>query len=107
MIWWCKTGSSSLLYAALRWAISNKLRATLSGWDSTFWNLKDWYREASRTGAGSGGLSISGHRRIDPQRAADPARQFRPWRFASFQIVLGSNADALKAVTWCLPLCPH
>jgi peptide/nickel transport system substrate-binding protein len=27
-------------------AISEKLRATLSGWDSTFWNLKDWYREA-------------------------------------------------------------
>jgi ABC-type transport system substrate-binding protein len=27
-------------------AISRKLRATLSGWDSTFWNLKDWYREA-------------------------------------------------------------
>jgi peptide/nickel transport system substrate-binding protein len=27
-------------------AISKKLRATLSGWDSTFWNLKDWYREA-------------------------------------------------------------
>jgi peptide/nickel transport system substrate-binding protein len=25
--------------------ISKKLRATLSGWDSTFWNLKDWYRE--------------------------------------------------------------
>jgi peptide/nickel transport system substrate-binding protein len=30
-----------------RWvaAISNKLRATLSGWDNDFWNLKDWYRE--------------------------------------------------------------
>ncbi len=27
-------------------AISKKLRATLSGWDSTFWNLKDWHREA-------------------------------------------------------------
>ena len=27
-------------------AISRKLRATLSGWDSTFWNLKDWYRNA-------------------------------------------------------------
>jgi peptide/nickel transport system substrate-binding protein len=27
-------------------AISHKLRATLSGWDNTFWNLKDWYREA-------------------------------------------------------------
>ena len=26
--------------------ISKKLRATLSGWDNTFWNLKDWYREA-------------------------------------------------------------
>jgi peptide/nickel transport system substrate-binding protein len=26
-------------------AISDKLRATLSGWDNTFWNLKDWYRE--------------------------------------------------------------
>jgi hypothetical protein len=26
-------------------AISKKLRATLSGWDSNFWNLKDWYRE--------------------------------------------------------------
>ena len=26
--------------------ISKKLRATLSGWDATFWNLKDWYREA-------------------------------------------------------------
>src|SRR5271168_1709075 len=30
-----------------RWvaAISNKLKATLSGWDNDFWNLKDWYRE--------------------------------------------------------------
>jgi peptide/nickel transport system substrate-binding protein len=30
-----------------RWvaAISTKLRATLSGWDNDFWNLKDWYRE--------------------------------------------------------------
>ena len=30
-----------------RWvaAISHKLRATLSGWDNDFWNLKDWYRE--------------------------------------------------------------
>ena len=26
-------------------AMSNKLRATLSGWDNDFWNLKDWYRE--------------------------------------------------------------
>jgi peptide/nickel transport system substrate-binding protein len=30
-----------------RWvaAVSNKLKATLSGWDNDFWNLKDWYRE--------------------------------------------------------------
>jgi peptide/nickel transport system substrate-binding protein len=30
-----------------RWvaAMSNQLRATLSGWDNDFWNLKDWYRE--------------------------------------------------------------
>jgi peptide/nickel transport system substrate-binding protein len=27
-------------------AISHKLKATLSGWDNSFWNLKDWYREA-------------------------------------------------------------
>jgi peptide/nickel transport system substrate-binding protein len=27
-------------------AMSRKLSATLSGWDSDFWNLKDWYREA-------------------------------------------------------------
>jgi peptide/nickel transport system substrate-binding protein len=27
-------------------AVSHKLRATLSGWDNAFWNLKDWYREA-------------------------------------------------------------
>jgi len=26
--------------------MSHQLRATLSGWDNTFWNLKDWYREA-------------------------------------------------------------
>jgi len=26
--------------------LSHKLRATLSGWDNSFWNLKDWYREA-------------------------------------------------------------
>jgi peptide/nickel transport system substrate-binding protein len=26
-------------------AMSHKLRATLSGWDNDFWNLKDWYRE--------------------------------------------------------------
>ena len=31
-----------------RWVavMSNKLKATLSGWDNDFWNLKDWYREA-------------------------------------------------------------
>jgi peptide/nickel transport system substrate-binding protein len=29
-------------------AISRKLRATLSGWDSTFWNLKNWYRLESQ-----------------------------------------------------------
>ncbi len=30
-----------------RWVavLSNKLKATLSGWDNDFWNLKDWYRE--------------------------------------------------------------
>ncbi|TMJ65921.1 MAG: peptide ABC transporter substrate-binding protein [Alphaproteobacteria bacterium] len=30
-----------------RWvaAISHKLKASLSGWDNDFWNLKDWYRE--------------------------------------------------------------
>jgi peptide/nickel transport system substrate-binding protein len=30
-----------------RWvaAMSKNLRATLSGWDNDFWNLKDWYRE--------------------------------------------------------------
>jgi peptide/nickel transport system substrate-binding protein len=30
-----------------RWVavMSDKLRATLSGWDNDFWNLKDWYRE--------------------------------------------------------------
>jgi len=27
-------------------AVSNKLRAPLSGWDNDFWLLKDWYREA-------------------------------------------------------------
>jgi peptide/nickel transport system substrate-binding protein len=27
-------------------ALSHKLRATLSGWDNSFWNLKDWYRAA-------------------------------------------------------------
>jgi peptide/nickel transport system substrate-binding protein len=26
-------------------AMSHKLRASLSGWDNAFWNLKDWYRE--------------------------------------------------------------
>ena len=31
-----------------RWvaAMSNELKATLSGWDNDFWNLRDWYREA-------------------------------------------------------------
>jgi peptide/nickel transport system substrate-binding protein len=30
-----------------RWvaAMSDKLHASLSGWDDDFWNLKDWYRE--------------------------------------------------------------
>jgi peptide/nickel transport system substrate-binding protein len=30
-----------------RWvaAMSHKLKASLSGWDNDFWNLKDWYRE--------------------------------------------------------------
>jgi peptide/nickel transport system substrate-binding protein len=27
-------------------AVSNKLKARLSAWDYTFWNLQDWYREA-------------------------------------------------------------
>ncbi len=27
-------------------AISNKLRATQSGWDSDFWQLPFWYKEA-------------------------------------------------------------
>ena len=27
-------------------AASNKLRMTLSGWDSHTWLLKDWYRES-------------------------------------------------------------
>ena len=26
-------------------AMSNKLKATLSGWDNDFWNLENWYRE--------------------------------------------------------------
>jgi peptide/nickel transport system substrate-binding protein len=26
--------------------MANNLRATLSGWDNAFWNLRDWYREA-------------------------------------------------------------
>ena len=32
-------------YRPMAAAISHRLRATLSGWDNTFWNLKDWYRE--------------------------------------------------------------
>jgi peptide/nickel transport system substrate-binding protein len=35
-----------VVYRPIAAAISHKLRATLSGWDNTFWNLKDWYREA-------------------------------------------------------------
>ena len=35
-----------VVYRPMAAAISRKLRATLSGWDNTFWNLKDWYREA-------------------------------------------------------------
>ena len=27
-------------------AISNKLHATISGWDNNMWNLRDWYRDA-------------------------------------------------------------
>ena len=27
-------------------AVSNKLRAPLSGWDNDFWNLRDWYKDA-------------------------------------------------------------
>jgi peptide/nickel transport system substrate-binding protein len=27
-------------------ALAKNLRAPLSGWDNSFWNLKDWYREA-------------------------------------------------------------
>jgi len=34
-----------VVYRPAAAAISHKLRATLSGWDNTFWNLKDWYRE--------------------------------------------------------------
>ena len=35
-----------VVHRPLAAAISHELRATLSGWDNTFWNLKDWYREA-------------------------------------------------------------
>ena len=35
-----------VVYRPISAAISHNLRATLSGWDNTFWNLKDWYREA-------------------------------------------------------------
>jgi peptide/nickel transport system substrate-binding protein len=35
-----------VVYRPLAAAISHKLHATLSGWDNTFWNLKDWYRDA-------------------------------------------------------------
>ena len=34
-----------VVYRPMAAAISHRLRATLSGWDNTFWNLKDWYRE--------------------------------------------------------------
>ena len=27
-------------------AVSNKLQVPLSGWDTTLWLLKDWFREA-------------------------------------------------------------
>jgi peptide/nickel transport system substrate-binding protein len=27
-------------------AVSNKLHASVSGWDSNFWALQDWYRDA-------------------------------------------------------------
>jgi peptide/nickel transport system substrate-binding protein len=26
-------------------ALSNRLRARLTGWDGTFWQLADWYKE--------------------------------------------------------------
>jgi peptide/nickel transport system substrate-binding protein len=26
-------------------AVSRKLKVALSGWDSSFWRLQDWYRE--------------------------------------------------------------
>jgi peptide/nickel transport system substrate-binding protein len=35
-----------VVYRPMAAAISHKLHVTLSGWDNTFWNLKDWYREA-------------------------------------------------------------
>jgi peptide/nickel transport system substrate-binding protein len=35
-----------VVYRPLAAAISHKLHATLNGWDNTFWNLKDWYRDA-------------------------------------------------------------
>ena len=35
-----------VVYRPVVAALSHKLRATLSGWDNAFWNLKDWYREA-------------------------------------------------------------
>jgi peptide/nickel transport system substrate-binding protein len=35
-----------VVYRPIAAAISHKLHAPLSGWDNTFWNLKDWYREA-------------------------------------------------------------
>ena len=35
-----------VVYRPVVAALSRKLRATLTGWDNAFWNLKDWYREA-------------------------------------------------------------
>ena len=35
-----------VVYRPVVAALSHKLRATLTGWDNAFWNLKDWYREA-------------------------------------------------------------
>jgi peptide/nickel transport system substrate-binding protein len=34
-----------VVYRPFAAAMSNRLRATLSGWDSNLWALADWYRE--------------------------------------------------------------
>ena len=45
-LWEFNVGKANQLVEAAGWAVPHNLVASLSAWDSVFYNLKDWYRKA-------------------------------------------------------------